>query len=217
MRRGDRKFTTSPNGIFLTQSICLLSSTHFLLSSTHSLLSLTHFPFNILAMPNLYVQDLNGNGEILKQRLKSFASVEDRLDCQDELDLQQSVLQDQAESYAEALETKDPLKKTAWGKILSGGVKDVVATKERMVKMNVLRAESISRETIFVWVKNIAELLYTSFPENEEKITKVVEQIEQSVLGTSQSADVTENDLFKEMMMSVPVLEDMHIENVKES
>ncbi len=159
-------------------------------------------------MPNLYTQNLNGNGEILRQRVKRFSSVEDRLSCVDELDLQQSVLQDQAESYANALTEDDQVKKAAWGKLLSNGIKDTTGLKERMVKMETLRNESISREMVFIWVKNISELLYQSFPDDPAKITAVVEQIEASVLGTSTSRDVTENDLFREMITSVPLLED---------
>jgi len=156
----------------------------------------------------VYTQNLNGNGAILKQRLDKYMKVEDLLSCRDELLLQQSVLEDRVEEYASALESGDAGKKAAWGSIVSEGAKNVIDSKEKMAKIEQWRAQHITRETLFMMVRNIADLLYETFAIDEastEKVADIVSSIEAGVLGTSTN-DVSESELFSEMLNTVPLL-----------
>ena len=158
---------------------------------------------------SVYTQALNGNGEVLNSRIKRYNSIEDVLSCRDELNLQQSVLEDRVEEYAKALDSGDTAKKAAWGSIVQEGAKEVINSKEKMAKIEQWRAQHITRETLFMIVRNIADLLYQQFAVDEisrEKVAEVVASIEAGALGLSTN-DVSEKDLFAEAFNSVPLLE----------
>lgn len=157
----------------------------------------------------VYTQNLNGNGEILCQRLSKYVKVEDVLSCRDELFLQQSVLEDRVEEYAVALQSGESAKKIAIGSIVNDGAKAVIDTKEKMAKIEQWRSQHITKEVLFMLVRNIADMLYDQFAiddESTEKVASVVSAIEQGVLGTG-SKEVTEEELFAEMVSTVPALE----------
>jgi hypothetical protein len=157
-------------------------------------------------MATVYTQNLGERGSILRQRVKAFDEVADILSCHDELVLQQSVMQDHVEEYSEALDTNDKGKKVAWGSLVNERAKDVISTKATMARIDQMRSQNISRETLFVWVKSISERLYEVFPDMPEQVNLLVEEIESSILGTS-SANVKESDLFMEMNQTVPAIE----------
>jgi hypothetical protein len=157
----------------------------------------------------VYTQNLNGNGAILKQRIDKYFKVEDLLSCRDELFLQQSVLEDRVEEYADALESGDKGKKAAWGEIVSNGAREVINSKEKMAKIDQWRAQHITRETLFMIVRNIADLLYETFAIDDastEKVADIVSSIEAGVLGVS-TKEVSESELWSEMVNTVPLLE----------
>jgi hypothetical protein len=164
----------------------------------------------------LYTQDLNGRGSILRQRLAKYAEVSDHLSGLDELFLMQSVLQDQVEQYADALEQGKSAEKIVHGSIVNKHAHNLVKVKETLTKMEIMKKESISRETLFMWVKNIGELLWQTFgpdpnspdpnsPELENKVIDVIAQIEGSILGV-QTSTVKEDDLFNEAINTVPLI-----------
>lgn len=162
-----------------------------------------------MPMPTLYTQDLNGKGEILKQRLEKFAKTDDILSCREEVILQQSVLQDRVEEYAAAIESGDKGAKAGWGNLVSEEASKIISSKERMAKIEQWRAQHITRETLFMLVRNIADMLYQNFAVNEEwteKVADIVNSIESGVLGTS-TGEVSEAELFAEMVQTVPMIE----------
>jgi len=161
-------------------------------------------PTRIICMTTLYTQNLNGSGAILNQRIKKYARAEDLLACREELFLQQSVLEDRVEGYAEALEEGSREKKTAWGGVVLQTADTIINSKERIARIQHMTSSTITRETLFMIVRNIADLLYETF-EDTEKVAEVVAAIEAGALGTS-SGDVSESELFSELINSVPLL-----------
>jgi len=157
-------------------------------------------------MPTIYQKAC---GEILSQRIDSYLSADDMLSCRDELVLQQSVLEDRVEEYSTALQSGERGNKAAWGSLVNEGAKEVIASKEKMAKIDQWRAQHITRETLFMMVRSIADMLYQTFAVDEsstEKVADMVASIEAAVLGTSTN-EVTEGDLFNELFQSVPQLE----------
>ena len=157
-------------------------------------------------MPTIYTQNLNGNGGVLRKRIAGYEQVTDPLSCRDELSLQQSVLQDNVEDYAEALETGNKGAKLAFGGMVNDRSKDVINTKMMMARIDQMRSQTISRETLFVWVRSIVARLYEVFPDFPEEVTSLADEIETSILGTSTS-EVKESELFAEMFNTVPAID----------
>ena len=160
-------------------------------------------------MSTLYTQNLNGSGGIINARLKKYTEVQDVLSCKDELFLQQSTLEDRVEKYAEALESGNQAEKFAFGAMVTEGAKGVIESKKVMAQMEQWRGQHITRETLFMLIRNIADLLYQTFAlddESREKVADIVASIEAGALGLNTS-DVTEADLFAEAFNSVPALE----------
>lgn len=167
-------------------------------------------------MTTVYTQNLNGNGQILCQRLDKYAKIEDVLSCRDELFLQQSVLEDTVGEYAKALESGKKSEKAAYGALVQDRAKEVIASKEKMAKIEQWRAQHITRETLFMLVRNIADLLWETFDSDDkrlndrsfraDKVAEIIESIESGVLGTT-TKEVTEQELFAEMVNTVPALE----------
>jgi len=155
-------------------------------------------------MPITYAQK---KGSVLAQRLEEYENVEDTLSCREELFLQQSVLQDKTEEYADALESGDKQKKVIWGSLVSSQAKEVISSKEKMAKIEQGRSQHITRETLYIWVKSIGEMLFNAFPNEQGKVMELVAEIEGSVLGTH-STEVSEKELWSEMVTSVPLLEE---------
>ena len=148
-------------------------------------------------------------GEILSNRIGKYAKVEDLLSCRDELFIQQSNLEDNTSLYADALDSQDTGKTLLYGEVAAKKAQEIINSKEKMAKIQNFTSSHITRETLFMLVRNIADMLYDTFAVDElstEKVAELVATIEASVLGTTTN-EVSEHELFAEMIETVPLLE----------
>ena len=144
-------------------------------------------------------------GEILSNRIGKYAKVEDLLSCRDELFIQQSNLEDNTSLYADALDSQDTGKTLLYGEVAAKKAQEIINSKEKMAKIDQWRAQHITRETLFMLVRNIADMIYDTFGDCE-RVAELVATIEASVLGTTTN-EVSEHELFAEMIETVPLLE----------
>ena len=144
-------------------------------------------------------------GEILSNRIGKYAKVEDLLSCRDELFIQQSNLEDNTSLYADALDSQDTGKTLLYGEVAAKKAQEIINSKEKMAKIQNFTSSHITRETLFMLVRNIADMLYDEFGDCE-RVAELVATIEASVLGTTTN-EVSESELFAEMIETVPLLE----------
>ena len=144
-------------------------------------------------------------GEVLSNRIGKYAKVEDLLSCRDELFIQQSNLEDNTSLYADALDSQDTGKTLLYGEVAAKKAQEIINSKEKMAKIDQWRAQHITRETLFMLVRNIADMIYDTFGDCE-RVAELVATIEASVLGTTTN-EVSESELFAEMIETVPLLE----------
>jgi hypothetical protein len=161
----------------------------------------------------LFVSGLNGNAQILRDRLKVIDQGEDLLSMREELGLLSSVMMDRTKSYASTLEADEKeggndkhRKVMLAGAILTEHANTLIAAKEKTVKAEAVRSESITRDAVLVWARQICDAAFRLFGETETTHAFVAE-INGAILGTNTSRDINEEDIVKVMANTVPAID----------
>lgn len=161
----------------------------------------------------LFMHGLNGNGNILRERLTKIAKADDPLSMREEVGLMSSVMMDRTKKYAEALEADAENgghdvggKVTLAGALLSEHAKSLIEAKEKVAKTEVIRDEHITREMVLIWARQICDAAFRLFGDTD-KAHAFVAEVNGSILGTNTSRDISEDDIHELMMSTVPAID----------